>query len=360
MLSWCAERELAPRAFFLREEGRAYFHERGEPSAMSDRRRQLSGHLLALFTVTVWGTIFISTKVLQRRFQPMELLVFRFALAWLVLFLCSPRPLNPRAPREELCFVGAGFSGLTLYFLLQNLALTHTLASNVGIILSAAPMFTALSFWALRMATRPRPAFFVGFGVAMCGIVLITFSGGGAMEFNPLGDLFSLGAALAWAAYSVFMAKLHDLPYTNVQATRKVFFWGLVCALPVLPFLRVDLSPGRFADPLMLGNLLFLAVLASAVCYMTWNAALKSIGSVTANVYVYLSPVITLIASAIFLGEPITARAVGAIALILAGLWLSQWRGGPALLAALRARRARKQLLRAFRGKHKKELEDIS
>lgn len=122
----------------------------------------------------------------------------------------------------------------------------------------------------------------------------------------------------------------------------------------------MDLSPERFADPLMLGNLLFLAVLASAVCYMTWNAALKSIGSVTANVYVYLSPVITLIASAIFLGEPITARAVGAIALILAGLWLSQWRGGPALLAALRARRARKQLLRAFRGKHKKELEYIS
>ena len=55
------------------------------------------GHILALAVSAVWDTTYISTKVLLTAFHPVEILVFRFLLAWAVLFLCSPGPCSPKA-----------------------------------------------------------------------------------------------------------------------------------------------------------------------------------------------------------------------------------------------------------------------
>ena len=65
---------------------------------------------------------------------------------------------------------------------------------------------------------------------------------------------------------------------------------------------------------------------ASALCFLAWNKATALIGSVATNVYLYLMPVITVAASALILGEPVTALTLAAIALILAGLALSQYK----------------------------------
>ena len=105
---------------------------------------------MALFVTVVWGTTFISSKLLLAAFTPLEIMTFRFVIAWAVLFLLSPRPIKPKSLKGELPFVGAGITGLTLYFILENTALEYTLASNVGIIISAAPMFSALLLWAFR------------------------------------------------------------------------------------------------------------------------------------------------------------------------------------------------------------------
>lgn len=89
------------------------------------------GHILALAVSAVWGTTYISTKVLLTAFHPVEILVFRFLLAWAVLFLCSPRPLLPKGFRQELPFVCCGLTGLTFYSILENYALEFSLASTV-------------------------------------------------------------------------------------------------------------------------------------------------------------------------------------------------------------------------------------
>lgn len=292
------------------------------------KSRAVTGHLLALFVAVVWGTTFISTKILLRAFHPVEIMIFRFLMAWAVLFLCAPRPLWPKSLRSELPFMGAAVTGLTLYFILENFALTCTFASNVGIIISAAPMFTALLLWVCRRSRRPRWTFFAGFVIAMAGITLISLSGGGELGVNPLGDLLTLGAAFCWGVYGVFIELVQPQGYTDLQVTRKVFFWGAVFTLPFAFPLRLDLSLARFAAPEMLFNILYLGLGASALCFVCWNKAVVFIGSLATNVYIYLMPVITLAASALILREPITPANLGAIALILAGLWLSQRRGG--------------------------------
>lgn len=295
---------------------------------------QLVGHLMALFVSVVWGTTFISTKLLlQGGLHPVEIILFRFLLAWLVLFALSPKPLKPRDWKKELPFMAAGLTGLTVYFLLENTALTYTLASNCGIILSTAPMFTALLLWLSRRASRPRWTFFLGFAIAMSGISIISL-GGSRLELNPLGDLLILGAAFSWGGYGVCLELTADQGYSHLQCTRKIFFWGLLCTTLCIPLyggqLRFELS--RLATPVMGFNLLYLSAGASALCFILWNRAIHIIGSVSTNLYIYLSPVITLTASALILGEPITPSAIGAVGLIILGLWLSQKKPRPAPL----------------------------
>ena len=119
------------------------------------REDGFAGHLVALCTVFVWGTTFVSTKVLLRDFVPIEILFFRFLLGFCALALIYPRMTRLRERRHELLFMGAGLTGITLYFLLENIALSHTLASNVGVICSLAPFFTAVAAYVLLRGERP-------------------------------------------------------------------------------------------------------------------------------------------------------------------------------------------------------------
>lgn len=58
------------------------------------RNKILMGHLFALVTILLWGTTFISTKVLLRSFTPIEILFFRFIMGLIVLFLIYPHRLR--------------------------------------------------------------------------------------------------------------------------------------------------------------------------------------------------------------------------------------------------------------------------
>ena len=99
----------------------------------------LMGLLFALVTILLWGTTFISTKVLLRSFTPIEILFFRFIMGLIVLFLIYPYRLKVTDKKQEWIFAGAGLSGITLYYLFENIALVYAPASNVGVITATAP-----------------------------------------------------------------------------------------------------------------------------------------------------------------------------------------------------------------------------
>lgn len=140
--------------------------------------RRAAGHLAAAFTILVWGTTFISTKVLLENFRPVEILFFRFVMGFLALFLVCPHRLKAKERRQEVTFILAGLCGVCLYYMLENIALTYTMASNVGVIISVAPFFTAILSWLfMKSEGKPRLGFFIGFVVAMAGVFLISFNG---------------------------------------------------------------------------------------------------------------------------------------------------------------------------------------
>ena len=288
--------------------------------------RKTAGHLAALLTIVVWGTTFISTKVLLVDFQPVEILFFRFIMGYLVLLAASPRRLKTENLRQELTYAAAGLCGICLYYLLENIALTYTLATNVGVIISVAPFFTAiLAHILIRSEERLRVQFFVGFLAAMAGIFLISF-GSAKVELNPLGDLLAVLAALVWAIYSLLTRKISSFGNSVILSTRRTFFYGILFMIPALFFFDFHLDLSRFSNVTYLLNILYLGLGASALCFVTWNFAVKALGAVKTSVYIYMIPVITVITSVLILHETLTAFSLLGIILTLLGLILSEYK----------------------------------
>lgn len=287
----------------------------------------MSGHVLALVTVMVWAVTFVSTKVLLVHLTPIEILFFRFVIGFLVLVLFRPRLLKLNGFAEERWFMLAGVTGVTLYYLLENIALTFTSASIVGVVVAAAPLFTGIAS-AIVLKERLRAPFFLGFAVALAGMCFVTFAGEAAVEGlgseGLVGVALALVASVTWAVYSLVTKKLSTFGYDSILVTRRTFLWGLVFMLPTLPFM--DFSPdwASLAAPEMWGNLVFLGLGASALCFVTWNMAVKEIGPVRTSLYIYLVPALTVLASAAVLGEPLTPLIMVGVLLTIGGLLLSE------------------------------------
>lgn len=284
------------------------------------------GHLAALLTIIIWGTTFISTKILLVGFQPVEILFFRFVMGFIVLLMLSPKRLKTANRKEEMTFAVAGLCGICLYYLLENIALTYTLASNVGVIISVAPFFTAiLAHLVIKSEEKLRLQFFTGFIVAMVGIVLISFNGQ-ELELNPIGDLLAIVAALVWAFYSILTRKINSFGYPVILTTRRTFFYGILFMLPTLFFFDFQLDLSRFGELTYLLNLLYLGLGASALCFVTWNFSVKELGAVKTSVYIYMVPVITVLTSVLILHEQVTVLASIGTILTLIGLFLSEYK----------------------------------
>jgi len=304
------------------------------------RQGLLFYHLLATLIVTVWGVTFISTKVLiNSGLTPAQIFSIRFTIAyigiWIVCLIKGGRDkvLFTCNLKEELMMVFLGVTGGSLYFLTENTALAHTQASNAAFIVCIAPLLTLLLTLLLkRLFKGPlmdgledvRLGFPLigGTVMALTGMFLVVFNGY-TLHISPKGDLLAFGAALCWALYSQFMSQM-TLRYGTFFATRKVFFYGLITIIPVILLSdNSNLPDVQFSAIQVWGNLLFLSVLASLFCFIGWNRVMAAIGNVTSTNYVYLNPVITLIAAIIILGESMTVTAAIGSAMILGGVILA-------------------------------------
>lgn len=294
-----------------------------------------TAYALAIVTVIVWSTTFVSTKVLLGRFTPVEILFYRFFLAWLALLVAHPKIRRPKSLRTELAFALAGFFGGSLYFLCENYALSFSLASSVSLLVSTAPLLTIFAVAAFLPGERDTAGgtarTLAGSLIALSGVALVIFNGKFVLGLNPAGDALALVAASSWALYTVVVRRI-GTAHHPLFVTRKIFFYTLVTMSPALFLRPVRLDLALILEPAIAANILFLSVIASGAAYVTWNAAIHALGATKANNIIYLIPALTLFFSALILGEPVTPFALAGAALTIAGVWIASSRrgkGGP-------------------------------
>lgn len=282
-------------------------------------------HVMALCTALVWGsTLIASKKLILAGLVPAEIMTCRFILGYVFLFLLYPKVHKVKSWTDELIFFAMGFFGGSLYFLLENSALYYTHASNIALITSTVPIFTALMTHFTVKGESLTGRFAVGSAVAFAGVALIIFNGNFILKLSPMGDLLAFGSVVCWAIYCV-VQKFFVGKYNALYITRSCFFYGLLTIIPYFIFVKpFDFPLEGFAQPVVFGNLLYLGLVASAVCFSTWNTAIDKLGVIKTNVYVYLLPLVTIVASYFFLDERLTVFSAAGAVLIIFGLWYSE------------------------------------
>ncbi len=286
-------------------------------------------HLLAVVTIAIWGVTFVCTKVLLLNgMLPTEIFLLRFIVAYACIWTISPRQIRSQSWKDEAWFMLLGLTGGSLYFVSENTALGLSYVNNVSFIVCTAPLMTMMMASAAIFTPAGKKALsvswmgWVGSLVALLGVATVIYNGHFVLKLNPLGDLLALTAGFCWAVYSLAIKKVSNR-YSATFITRKVFFYGILTVLPMFIIEPWQFPLEKLLIPAVGLNLLFLAVVASFLCFLWWSVAVNKIGALPTSNYVYLNPVTTVIASAIFLNEPMTAIAYLGSALILLGVYVA-------------------------------------
>lgn len=281
-------------------------------------------HIMAIFTIIVWGTTFVSTKVLiNNGLSPIEIFLYRFTLAYIGIWFISPKQFFAKTLKDELLCIAAGMSGGSLYFMFENTALKITLASNVSLIICTAPIFTAFLSYLVYRREKLKFHLILGSFVALLGVALVVFNGSFILQLSPLGDLLTILSALSWAFYGIILRRLNNT-YSTLFITRKVFFYGVITMLPFLLFSSSVFHISLLGNPKIIANLVFLAIIASLLCYIMWNSAVKEFGIVQTSNYIYFVPLVTLLTSSIVIDEQITHVAILGSFFIIFGVYVAE------------------------------------
>lgn len=281
-------------------------------------------HILAILTSAIWGTTFISSKLLlQEGLSPAAIMILRFVLAYVLMLPFVKGKWFCRSVKDELLMVLLGISGGSLYFLLENTALVYTQASNVAIIIAATPLLTMLTVNLLDGGKGASKRLYGYSLMSLAGVALVILNGNFVLKLNPIGDLLTFGAVVTWVTYSIIIAKVQDR-YSSWMITRKIFFYGVITLLPYFLFEPWGVTLEMLSRPMVWGNIAYLGVLASLGCYVAWNIVIKRLGAVDATNYLYINPIVAMITANLLLGERITPLAIAGTALILVGVYLAE------------------------------------
>ena len=288
------------------------------------RNSNLFYHLVAFITVAIWGTTFVSTKVLMLNgLSPAQIFTLRFSIAYVLMLAFNHHHLFSDTWKDEAKMALLGITGGSLYFLSENEAMNFTTTTNTSLIVCSCPLFaTLLVRLVYRDSNRINGIQLLGSLLAFVGMIIVVLNGRFVLHLSPVGDALAFTACMCWAIYSLLMKSVSG-DYGAAFITRKVFFYGVLTIIPYYLIIPGFPPLEVFTRPQVIGNLLFLGCLASMICFLTWNWCISKLGAVKATNWVYFNPITTMIFASWVLGEKITPYFLIGAACILLGMYVA-------------------------------------
>ncbi|MDD7274024.1 MAG: DMT family transporter [Prevotella sp.] len=280
-------------------------------------------HIIAIAIVMVWGGTFVNTKKLaEAGLNPESIFLLRFGIAYISIWFISPLKLFCRNWRDELWMFLLGIFGGSFFFFIQNYAIDVGRVTDVSFIVCTTPLVTVLLAILIYKSVKGSWLLFIGSFIALFGVGVVVYNGQFVLNIDPLGHLLALAASVSWAIYSLILKKI-TCRYSPIFVTRKIFFYGIITILPVFIVHPWNFPLSGFLDAQVWGNCVFLGFVASFLCFFGWNWVIEKLGALKASNYLYLNPVTTMLASLLFLDEPITVISFIGSLLILIGVFIA-------------------------------------
>ena len=267
--------------------------------------KTLIGLLCGLGAASIWGGMYVVSKVVLEIIPPFTLVTLRLLLGALTLTIVLLFKGFPSISRSQVLQVlGVGFVGYGVSLSMQFIGTKLSTAANGSLVTSATPAFVLLFAWMLlgeRITSRRLLALFL----ATLGV--ITVIDPRSAQLNPdlfIGNLFLIGAAITWALYSVLVRKVTRSTDVLLFSTI-AFLGGLPVTVPASVRELSTIGLGEISLAVVAG-VLFIGIISTALAMVLWNTAFTFVAASLASLTFFAQPVVGTLLGAFFLGETIT------------------------------------------------------
>ena len=283
------------------------------------QKHSLAGLIAGLAAASIWGGMYVVSKVVLEVIPPFALLTTRLVLGAITLGVVIAFRKKYTLTRKQIFqsfLVGVVGYGISLGF--QFVGTKLSTASNGSLVTSATPAFVLL-FAPFLLAERTTPRRIIALLISTLGVVAVIDPRNA--ELSPTlfwGNLSLLAAALTWALYSVLVRKVTR--GADLLASSAIMLTGGIPSSLLFGLLEWKTQDFGEITLGIIGGILFLGIISTAIAMFLWNYAFAELPATIASLTFFAQPVVGTILGVLLLGETISALFIFGAGLIGLGL----------------------------------------
>jgi len=282
--------------------------------------------MLVCATLFWAGNFTIGKFAFLENIPPNTLAFLRWCLVWIILFPFTYKEilkLKENIKKNLSLFSILGITSVCIFTSFTYNALNYTQVINASLFNTAIPVTIILVCFLLKIE-KTNIFQLSGLLISLLGILTIITR----LDLNILlslnfnkGDLFMIGAIIAWGIYSAYLKK-QTFDVSLLALVHIICTFGLIFLLPLFV---LDVAQGNTIE--MSSNLfyilIYIAIFPSIGSYYCWAGAVAIIGANRAGIFLSLIPLFSTIFAILFFNEKfLFFHLIGSILIIL-GLFLS-------------------------------------
>jgi drug/metabolite transporter (DMT)-like permease len=264
------------------------------------------GLFAGLAAASIWGGMYVVSKIVLEVIPPFALLAIRLVMGALTLGIAIYFRKDKSAITKEFFWKSAlvGFVGYGISLGFQFVGTKLSTASNGSLVTSATPAFV-LIFAPFLLSERTTIRRIIALTISTLGVIAVIDPRNA--ELSPTlfwGNMSLLSAALTWALYSVLVRKVSKSGDLLTSST--IMLLGGIPSSLLFGIWEVRTQGVGEITVGILGGLLFLGIVSTAIAMFLWNYAFAELPAAVASLTFFAQPVVGTLLGWFFLAEKIT------------------------------------------------------
>ena len=274
-------------------------------------KHSFAGLVSGLTAASIWGGMYVVSKVVLEVIPPFTLLLLRLIMGAIglgIVIYFRNRKTGAVSPVTKEFFWRSflvGFVGYGISLGFQFVGTKLSTASNGSLVTSATPAFVLL-FAPFLLGEKPTTRGVIALILSTLGVLAVIDPR--TAELSPSlfwGNMSLLAAALTWALYSVLVRKVSQTQDLLISST--IMLLGGIPSSLAFSVWEVNTQGVGEITPGIIGGLLFLGIISTAIAMFLWNYAFAELPAAVASLTFFAQPVVGTLLGWFFLSEQITS-----------------------------------------------------
>lgn len=281
-------------------------------------------YLSIVFAMVFWSLTFVWFKIVNEVYPPFTIIFLRLVISSIILFIVgwSAGVLQKINKKDYKWIILLSVFNPLLYFICEGLGLTMVSSTIAAIIISTIPLFVPVGA-SIFLQERLTPLNIIGIFISFTGVLIVIIKRDFSFGANTLGIILMLLAVFCAVGYTLLVKKLMNR-YNAYSLTTYQNLLGILFFLPLVAVFEFKSTMHAVLTVKAAVSLVCLAIFGSSIAFILYNYSVKNLGASKANIFTNIIPVLTAVFSYFILNETMTFQKITGIAIVLAGLLLSQ------------------------------------